>query len=91
MSEKRGTPRILSEDTLIGLMDLVGQLQRNVIVLRRILVRKNVVTEEELQLLTEHAEQEIKPLRDQFLEAIERAKQRQALEDLELNEKTKVQ
>ena len=86
MSEKPTAPAILSNDTILGLIDLVGQLQRNVVVLRRILVRKNIITEHELLSLTEQADKEMKPLRDQFLEAIERAKHLQVLQNLELGD-----
>lgn len=83
-------PAIVSDQTLIMLMDLVGQLQRQIIVLRHVLVHKGTITSEELELLTQKADTEIKPLRDQLLEAIETARI-QALQDLELGDETQRQ
>jgi len=84
-------PAILSESTVIMLMDLVGQTQQEMIVVFRILVDKGIVTKEEIESFREQVRGEVKPLRDQLLDLIEKAKKIQALEELESNEKTRPQ
>ena len=75
------------------LMDLIGQLQREVIVLRRIVSDKQtgIVSPEQLERASQEAGEKITPLRDQLLRAVETSSKIRAFEDLQSTDTTKPQ
>jgi hypothetical protein len=84
---------ILTEDMLMVLMDLIGQLQCEVIVLRRIVADKQtgIVSPEQLELASQEAAKTIEPLRNQLLRAVETSSKIRAFEDLQSTDTTKPQ
>jgi hypothetical protein len=72
-------------------MDLVGQSQRESIAIYRLLVSKGVATREELDVIRAQVDSEVKPLRDQLLDLIRRAKDEKALEELLASARTRPQ
>lgn len=77
---------LLNNDVLIGMLDLIGQLQVNVIAMRRLLHERGMVTRDELEAQILEVEKTVTPLRVQFLDAVSKAKSFQDLLNLELGE-----
>ena len=79
---------ILTDHALLTLVNVVGDLSREVMVLRSLLAAKGVVNNAELDKANELAMKQNAPFREQFLRSLQKA---QEFEETPSSDKTKLQ
>ena len=71
---------LFNEETVLTMLEVIGDLRREVSVLRQVLQTRGVVTKEDLDMLNREAQKQLTPFRVQIEQAVETARKFQALD-----------